>query len=226
MFPRVEIKEYAKEKFKDHYWTMVGVTVVASLIMGAASYITLGLGSFFLDPPVQVGLAFFSYLVYQGGKPEFGEMFSIGFDDYGRKLGGILWTWLFAFLWMLLLIVPGVIKSIAYSMTPYLLAEYRNIPATEAIKVSMKITDGRKWDMFIMYLSFIGWILLGSITFGITHIFYSGPYMNTAFAGMYDVLKKDALETGRITLAELGVYPEQAPNPDPNPDQGPQDPVN
>lgn len=205
MFPRVEIKQYAKEKFKQYYWTMVGVNVVVGLILYAASSMTFGLSAFFLSPPMTVGLAFFSYLVYQGARPEFGDMFTFGFNDYGRKLGGILWSMLFEFLWTLLFIVPGIIKAIAYSMTPYLLSEYRDIPATEAIKVSMKITYGRKWDIFIMYVSFIGWILLAGMTFGLTHIFYSGPYMNTAFAGMYDVLKKDALETGRITLADLRV---------------------
>lgn len=224
MFPRVEIKEYAKEKFRDYYWVMVGVNVVVLLITNAASYCTAGLGAIFLDPPLQVGLAFFSFLVYQGQKPDFGQLFNIGFEDYGRKLGGMLWMWLFEFLWLLLFIVPGIIKGIAYAMTPYLLAEYRNIPATEAIKVSMKITYGRKWDIFIMYLSFIGWILLAGITFGLTHIFYSGPYMNASLAGMYDVLKKDALETGKITLADLGIYPDSDPGS--NPDSNPQDPMN
>lgn len=207
MFPRVEIKEYAKTQFKAHYGNMLGVYVIYVLISGAISSFTAGIGTLILTPPLLVGVSFFSYLVYQGERPDVGQMFSFGFDDFGRKLGGVLWTWLFEFLWTLLFIVPGIVKSIAYSMTPYLLAEYPNIPTTEAIKVSMKITYGRKWDIFVVYLSFIGWFLLAGVTFGLSHLFYSGPYLEATKGGVYDVLKKDALETGKITLADLGVNP-------------------
>lgn len=217
MFPRAEIKEYAKIKFKDYYGNMLGVYVLYFFITGLAGSFTAGLGTILLTPPLRVGLSFFSYLVYQGERPEVGQMFSFGFDDYGRKLGGVLWSWLFECLWTLLFIVPGIVKSMAYSMVPYLLAEYPGIPATMAVKVSMKITDGRKWDVFMMYLSFIGWFLLAMITLGLTHIFYSGPYMQAALGGMYDVLKKDALETGRITLADLGIYPQDAGSGPENP---------
>lgn len=225
MFPRAQIKEYAKMQFQAYYGTMLAVYVIYALIINVAYLISGGLALIIIQPPLLVGMGFFSYLVYQGERPDVGQMFSFGFDDFGRKLGGVLWTWLFAFLWSLLFVVPGIIKSFAYSMTPYLLAEYPNIPPTEVIKVSMKITDGRKWDIFVVYLSFIGWGLLAIVTFGLSQLFYSGPYMEATFAGVYDVLKKDALETGRITLAELGVYPSQAqgdPNFQNNPNSNPQ----
>ena len=212
MFPRAEIKEYAKGKFKAHYSNMLGVYVIYALVGSAIGMVTSGLGVLLLMPSLTVGMSFFAYLVYQGERPDVGQMFSFGFDDFGRKLGGMLWSWLFTYLWSLLFVIPGIVKSIAYSMAPYLLAEYPNIPATEAIKVSMKITYRRKGDIFVFYLSYIGWYLLAGITFGLTHLFYSGPYMQTAFGGVYDVLKKDALETGRITLSDLGVNPQNPPN--------------
>lgn len=231
MFPRAEIKEYAKAKFKAHYGNTLGVYIICMVLSSAVSGATFGLGALLLMPPLTIGLNFFAYLVYQGEKPDVGQIFSFGFDDFGRKLGGMLWSWLFTTLWTLLFIIPGIVKSIAYSMTPFLLAEYPNIPPTEAIKVSMKITDGRKGDIFIFYLSYIGWYLLAGITFCLTDIFYSGPYMQVAFGGVYDVLKKDALETGRITLADLGIDPQnqryQTP-PSPGyqtpPNQGPGNP--
>ena len=205
MFPRAEIKQYAKQKFYNNYGSMLGVYVIYLILGSIIVSLSFGLGTFLIMPPFVVGMSFFSYLVYQGQRPEVSQMFTFGFDDYGRKLGGILWSWLFIFLWSLLFLIPGIVKSIAYSMSPYLIAEYKNIPATEVVKVSMKITNGRKGDIFVMYLSFIGWGLLSMVTFGITQIFYSGPYMQVSLAGMYDVLKKDALETGRITKADLGL---------------------
>jgi len=87
--------------------------------------------------------------------------------NYFGKVGGMLLIYLFTFLWSLLLIVPGIIKGISYSMTPYILAEYPNVRAMEAIRLSKRITRGYKWEIFAAGLSFIGWILLHGLAFGV-----------------------------------------------------------
>jgi uncharacterized membrane protein len=150
-----------------------------------------------------VGYASFCLGVYRGAQGDIGEMFSTGFRDFGRNLGGILWMELFIFLWSLLFIIPGIIKALAYFATPYILADTRNVPATDALKLSMRMTKGHKGKIFVMGLSFIGWLLLSAITFGMVGLFYAGPYMNTSFAGMYDELKAEALRTGVIRPEEL-----------------------
>ena len=130
-------------------------------------------------------------------------MFGVGFRDYGRNLGGILWMELFTFLWSLLFIIPGIIKALAYFMTPYILAESKNVPATEALKLSMRMTNGYKGEIFVMGLSFIGWGILTALTGGLLALFYTGPYFGTSFAGLYEELKRNALEKGIITAEEL-----------------------
>lgn len=67
---------------------------------------------------------------------------------------------LFTFLWSLLLVIPGIVKSYAYAMTPYILSEHPDMPATEAITASKELMDGNKFDLFCLELSFIGWNLL------------------------------------------------------------------
>lgn len=47
------------------------------------------------------------------------EMFS-GFKDFGRSLGTYLLMTLYILLWSILLIVPGIIAAISYSMTFFL----------------------------------------------------------------------------------------------------------
>ena len=67
---------------------------------------------------------------------------------------------LFKFLWTLLLIIPGIIKTYSYAMTPYIFAEHPDMTATEAITESRQVMDGNKWRLFCLEFSFIGWDLL------------------------------------------------------------------
>jgi len=88
-------------------------------------------------------------------------------------------------------------------MTPYILAESQNVQAQQALKISMRMMDGRKLDLFVFMLSFFGWMLLSGFTFGLVGIFYAGPYMCTSLAGFYEELKKTSIEKGIISKEEL-----------------------
>ncbi|MGV8906788.1 MAG: DUF975 family protein [Acetobacterium sp.] len=206
MKTRQEIKEISKQQFSNNYWISVGAAALAMLIIiavSAASSFLMGIGTILLTPPILVGLYYFSLSIYRGESPTIETMFSSGFRNYGRKLGGMLWMYLFIYLWSLLFIIPGIIKSIAYSMTPYILGDHPNVTAKEALKISMRMTEGYKGDIFVMYLSFVGWLILSSITLGLVGIFYSYPYMYISFAGLYEELKNHALETGTVHATEL-----------------------
>ncbi|GFZ32372.1 hypothetical protein CSC2_28980 [Clostridium zeae] len=130
--------------------------------------------------------------------------FSFGFNGY--NYGGIVKTMLvskiFIFLWTLLLIIPGIIKSYAYSMVPYILADNPNIGVKKAIALSNEMTRGHKFDMFVLDLSFIGWYLLGALAFGIGIIFVL-PYQNATAAELYLVLRRNALNSGFCTYEDL-----------------------
>ena len=65
------------------------------------------------------------------------------------------------------------------------------------------MTEGYKGAIFVMYLSFIGWLMLSGITCGLVGIFYSNPYMYISFAGLYEEIKDHALETGTVHATEL-----------------------
>lgn len=200
---RAEIKEQAKRNFTAQYGISIGAYILFGLVAGAASGATFGLGALLLLPPLLVGYSFFCLRIYRGETGDVGEMFSAGFNDYGKSLGGILWMELFIWLWSMLFVIPGIVKACAYFMTPYLLADTRNVSATEALTLSMRMTYGHKGKVFGMALSFIGWAILSAITFGILQLLYTGPYMNTSFAGLYEELKQNALETGIVTAEEL-----------------------
>lgn len=87
-------------------------------------------------------------------------------------------------LWYLLFIIPGIVKSYEYRMVPYIVSENPGISASDAIDKSREMTDGQKWDIFVLDLSFLGWHLLGALFFGIGVLFVE-PYIQTTFAELY-----------------------------------------
>lgn len=117
------------------------------------------------------------------------------------------------FLWSLLLLIPGIIKSYEYYMVPYILAENPGISSKRAFEISKEMTNGEKFDIFWLGLSFFGWILLGTLACGIGVLFVE-PYIQTTFAELYQVMREKAFGTSHefrfAETSELpGFFPEQ-----------------
>ena len=125
------------------------------------------------------------------------------FDGFARKWLGIILMGLKAFLWSLLLFIPGIVKAVAYSLTPYILAEYPDVSANDATKLSDRMTRGYKMDIFVAALSFLGWELLSAVTFGLLEVVFVGPYREITFGGIYEELKRNALQNGVLREEEL-----------------------
>lgn len=123
---------------------------------------------------------------------------------YGGIVGTMLLRAVYVILWTLLLIIPGIVKSYAYRMVPYILADNPDIGASRAIELSNRMTDGEKWDMFVLDLSFLGWYLLGVIALGIGVLFVM-PYEDATKAELYLVLREKAVNRGYTTLDELNL---------------------
>ncbi len=229
MRSRQEIKAIGKEQFKLNYWTCVLAALLVTAVMGVITWMTNGeeivqmvngqpgqatitvrsnaggLLALLLGGPIAVGLNYFFVKNVRGEREELSVTtpFTEAFKNYPRKLGGSLWMGLFVFLWALLFVIPGIIKGISYSMTQYLLADCPNVKARDALKLSMRMMNGHKWEYFVMGLSFLGWILLSALTLGILSVFYVDPYMRSSFAEYYLELRDEALRTGAITQGQL-----------------------
>ena len=104
---------------------------------------------------------------------------------YTRVFCAIFLVNLFTFLWALLLIIPGIMKAFSYALTPYILLDEPELTARQAITRSCEIMQGRRWKLFCLYLSFIGWGILSLLTFGIGFLWLL-PYMNASFAAFYE----------------------------------------
>ena len=90
----------------------------------------------------------------------------------------------------MLLFIPGIIKSISYSQTSFILKDYPELKNNEAIELSMAMMEGHKFDYFYLMLTFIGWFFLGILTLGIG-LLWVNPYYATASAHFYEYVKED-----------------------------------
>ena len=127
--------------------------------------------------------------IARGEKILVGNIF-YGFKNLWTVVKALFFIDLFTGLWALLLIIPGIIKWHAYSMTFFILAENKGMPALEAITLSRKMMDGHKLDLCLLSLSFIGWLFLVVITFGIAGIWVF-PYLMATTTNFYLAVKEE-----------------------------------
>lgn len=102
-----------------------------------------------------------------------------------KQVGVVVLNTILCALWTILLVVPGIIKGLAYSMYPYVLRDEPDLSVWQTLKKSEAIMKGYKGKLFLMYLSFVGWFILGAFTFGILYIWLT-PYVMTSTVKFYD----------------------------------------
>ena len=109
---------------------------------------------------------------------------------YGKSIGLYFLTVIFTMLWTLLLIVPGIIKSLSYALAPYILADNPELTANQAINRSMEMMKGHKMDLFLMWLGYMGFALLSILALGIP-LLWLYPYYQTVMAKFYEEIKSE-----------------------------------
>lgn len=183
-----EMKAAAKAQLNCKWLLTTGVLVVGALILSAVSFTIIG--SLLLIGAIEFGYCAYLITVTRNKDSDFGKLLS-GFNRFGDVcITGIL-KWLFTGLWSLLFVIPGIVKSYSYAMTMYIMQDYPELSGNDAITKSRQMMDGHKFDLFILDLSFIGWYLLGALTFGILIIFYVEPYRQVTRTNFYEQLRMD-----------------------------------
>lgn len=171
---------------------------VASLLSYA---VTIAFSIFVLNI-IAVGFRKFFLKARFTRKGDIGDMFST-FSNYGPIMKTMFFYDLYIYLWSLLFLIPGIIKTYSYYMVPYILAENPNIGTDRAFEISKRTMDGEKGKAFVMQLSFIGWYLLGLLACCIGVIFVT-PYATATSAEFYAYVKQKSLATGIATPADYG----------------------
>ena len=162
-------------------WGIAILTYFLYLIVaGVASIIPFG--SLVIAGPLAVGCASVYLSIARKENASVGQLLD-GTKNFVNSFLAYLLVILFTFLWMLLFIIPGIIKAFSYSLTFHILRDHPEMTATEAMKRSQEMMKGHKWQLFCLYFSYIGWFLLCTLTCGLL-TFMVMPYMlqaNTEF---------------------------------------------
>lgn len=200
MFDRAEAKQRAKDRLRGNWGSVVGAYFILALASGIPNYVAS-------VPLLMIAISIATAGIWPFGRAVFGlkvvryqdarldDMFSaLTKENYLRSFLLQLLISFFVTVWTFLLIIPGIIKAYSYSMSFYILADYPEMTASEALDASKQMTKGHKMDLFIFDLSFIGWSLLCVLTLGIG-IFWLIPYYQISRANIYSQLKGDKIES-------------------------------
>ncbi len=185
------LMQRAREALVGRWGLAIGTTLVYMVIISALNSIPKAgpLLSILVGGPMVVGYAIFVLAFSRNQNAKFDQLFQ-GFNKIGISLSAYLLTGLFTLLWTLLLVIPGIIAALSYSMTFYIIADdtANTLTARQAIDKSKKMMYGYKWKFFCLGLRFIGWAVLSVLTLGIGFLWLA-PYMQVSMAKFYEDIK-------------------------------------
>ena len=182
------------------------IAVVVILIQGALSYLVNvipGVGqiaTILISGPMAYGVASMFIKQTRTGEPmNIPDIFNGFRDDFSNTFLIGLMTTLFTMLWSLLFVIPGIVKAYSYSMAMYIKNDNPDYDWRRCIDESQEMMSGHKADLFMLDLSFLGWMIVGTLCAGVG-VFWVNAYMSAAHAQFYEDLR---LHSGQ---------PEQQPN--------------
>ena len=190
-----DLMTQARRELKNNWVLGIGVFVIFSLIMIAVQLIPKvgGIVSFVITGPMMVGMAGIYLSISRDQDTEVSRLFE-GFKKFGVSFAAYFLQFIFILLWALLLIIPGILAALSYSMTYYIISENDSIGPLEAITKSKEMMQGNRWRLFCLGFRFFCWSLLCILTLGIGFLWLF-PYMYVSFARFYVDLNSDSEET-------------------------------
>ena len=171
------------------------VAVVVMLIQGALSYLVNvipGVGqvaTILIAGPLAYGVAsMFLKQTRTGETMNIPDIFNGFRDDFSNTFLIWLMTAIYTFLWSLLFVIPGIVKAYSYSMAVYIKVDHPDYDWRRCIQESQEMMDGHKADLFMLDLSFLGWMIVGTLCAGVG-MFWVTAYIEAAHAQFYEDLR-------------------------------------
>lgn len=182
--------EYDDDSFSSNvsevFASVTSIPFASPIMSFVMTFLTIGISFTFLD------------VIRKGKEAElsFRQSFRLfnGHDFVPVLLINVL-TYIFRYLWLLLFIIPGIVKAYSYSQANFIYKDLaatrdtRSMGATSFITESRDLMNGHKERLFWLDVSFLGWYLLGLLTVGIGFLWIN-PYINATKAAFYDDLSK------------------------------------
>lgn len=197
---RAEIKSRAKKIIEGNLWkfwkpTLIvfGISFLLTFLCGMIAPEESPVGAIlslvvtFLLAPIEMGLTYYIMQFARGKECNTDDLWRFMKKAWPVIMLSIIVTVLVV-LWSILFIIPGILAALSYVMATFVFADGEDEPM-ECIDQSKKMMRGHRWEYVVFCLSFLGWMLLGCITFGLGLI-YVMPYYNVSLVLYYDELRK------------------------------------
>ena len=214
-----DLKGEALDSLEGKWGLAVGATLLISILITIFSFsiewgfstmiggketsgsLSMNILTVFVTGPLTLGGYYLALNILREKQASIGNIF-IWFSEGKRFLKSFLLYLLvnlYLFLWMLLFIIPGIIKSFSYAMTYFIINDHPEYSLNQAITESRRMMDGHKMEYFILCLSFIGWFILSCITLGVGFLWLI-PYFYTTSAAFYEEVAEEYYEKTIPTL--------------------------
>lgn len=188
----IQLMRKARTLLEPHWILAIGVCLANAVMVAAPAELdSYGeIVSLLLAGPLQLGLCFFFLNLVKGKETRFELLFE-GFKPLLTVLLAYAIITALTVIGLILLLVPGIVVALGFSMTYYIIAEDPEISFQTALEQSWKLTDGYKMELLELNLRFIPRYLLGLLCF-IVGVFAVVPWHNTTLTLYYQYLKENA----------------------------------
>ena len=184
------IKSTAKQNLHAQLGILVLTVLIYTGVLSVSNIIPIV--TLVVMGPLAVGLQKVFYRNSMTRNADAGQIFDPFTTQFVESFIAVFMKALFVFLWSLLLVIPGIIKGLSYAMVEYIMVREPDIKGMDALKKSQDMMNGHKMELFTLCLSFIGWRLVGALTFGILNIVFTNPYEAATDTELYLALKEQA----------------------------------
>ncbi|WNR42058.1 DUF975 family protein [Paenibacillus roseipurpureus] len=193
-----EIRQHARTALQGYWWKSVGLIVILGLINLIPQFIAKSVDTtlvnviafvveIILSVMVTAATSYYFLFASRGNSPTYGDVMKYGMDHVWPFLKLTFLVGLKTLAWTLLFIIPGIIASIRYSQAFFIRIDQPDLSTVQCINASKEMMKGKKWQYFVLGLSFIGWWFLTIFTLFIGMLWLTA-YIRTAFAKFYDSL--------------------------------------
>lgn len=176
--------------FSTNWMMSLLILLIYSVILSVASAIPMA--TIVIAGPLLVGVSAFFLLISRSNTAKIETLFDGFKNDFLQTFLIGLMTAVFTFLWSLLFIIPGIVKGYAYSMASYIKCDNPTYDWKKCLDESQRIMNGKKWNLFCLDLSFIGWMIVGSLACGIGTLWVA-PYIQAAHTSFYESIAEKTI---------------------------------
>lgn len=172
------------------FWLIsIGVCLVYAIVLGGPPELNSygEVLSLLLAGPLNLGLSIY-FLKIVNSEPLGIENIVNGFRPLLQVLLLYFVSTILIVLGLILFIIPGIILSMGFSMSYFIMAEHQDITFVEALQQSWDLTQNHKMELFLLNLRFIPWYILGILCL-LVGVFIVMPWHQSTLALFYKKLK-------------------------------------